>query len=409
MAEFGPQNPHPTFLREQANYAAFGNPETQREEVGEFNVTPTLTQMTGGTRPSKDSFLDKYGLALFTGALTGGAMAAGAGGGSAAAGGAAAGSEAALGSGISPSAGAGATMGTGGYEALGLGSGITPGVASEGIGAGAAGSGIAPGVQGGLGALGAYNFSPASMQAINGGYSPQITSAQASGAGTTSAGQGLRVPEATSAGGAGAAPGGGGTGTAAGAGGQQSFTDQLIQQMRQNALSLGLMGAGTALTLSAGQKEMPNQQQMQGLGTEAAATAQQLMQQYRSGALSPGQQAGLDQLIQNTKNQLRQYFASTGQADSTAAAQAMAQVDQQGMMMKQQMLDSALQQGLSAIGVAQGPLNTIAQYQLGQDNALRQAFGNFAMGAGMMAGRSAGTQPPQAPRPTQTQTQTPNP
>jgi hypothetical protein len=168
--------------------------------------------------------------------------------------------------------------------------------------------------------------------------------------------------------------------------------DSLLLQMKNNALGLGLMGAGTVASLNAGKKQMPNEQQIQGLGTEAAAVAKQLIGQYQSGALNPSQQASLDQLTQNTKNQLRQYFASIGQADSTAAAQAMAQVDQTALGMKQQMLDTALQQGLSAIGVAQGPLNTIAQYQLGQDQQLRQAFGNFAGGVGMLLGRNSGTQ-----------------
>jgi hypothetical protein len=60
-----------------------------------------------------------------------------------------------------------------------------------------------------------------------------------------------------------------------------------------------------------------------------------------------------------------------------------------------------LTQGLNAIGVASGPLQTIAQYQMGQDQALRQAFGNFAGAIGQLFGRQAGTQQPQqrAPAP----------
>src|SRR5439155_5776076 len=123
---------------------------------------------------------------------------------------------------------------------------------------------------------------------------------------------------------------------------------------------------------------IPNQEQLQALGAEGAGVAKQLIGQYQSGQLQPGQQASLDQLTQQTKNQIRQYFASIHQSDSTAAMQAEAQVDQQATIMKQQMLDQALQQGLQAIGVAQGPLNTIANYTLKQDAALRQAFGTFA-------------------------------
>jgi hypothetical protein len=179
------------------------------------------------------------------------------------------------------------------------------------------------------------------------------------------------------------------------------FVDSLLKQMKDNALGLGLLGG--SMLLAGKPPEMPSQQQLQGLSNEAQATASQLMAQYRAGQLSASQQAGLDQLTQQTKNQVTQYFASIGQADSTAHQQALAQVDQQAFGMRQQMLDNMLTQGLNAIGVAAGPLQTIAQYQLGQDQALRQAYGNFAQGVGNLFGRQAGTPAPvpQQPRPTQ--------
>lgn len=164
--------------------------------------------------------------------------------------------------------------------------------------------------------------------------------------------------------------------------------------MKDNALGLGLMGAGTLASMNAGKGQIPNEAALNAMGADAANVSRQLIAQYQSGNLTPGQQASLNQLTQNTKNQLRQYFASIGQADSTAAAQAMAQVDATALEMKQQMLDTALQQGLSAIGVASGPLNSIAQYQLGQDAQLKQAFGNFAGGMGLLFGRNSGTPTP---------------
>ena len=55
--------------------------------------------------------------------------------------------------------------------------------------------------------------------------------------------------------------------------------------------------------------------------------------------------------------------------------------------MKQQMLDNMLQQGLQAIGVAGGPLQTVANYQIAQDQNLTNAFGNFANAVGSAFGR----------------------
>jgi hypothetical protein len=181
------------------------------------------------------------------------------------------------------------------------------------------------------------------------------------------------------------------------------FTANILKQMGDNALALGLIGGSM---LSAGQQApMPSQEQLQGLSAEAQATANQLLAQYRAGQLSASQQAGLDQLTQQTKNQVTQYFASIGQADSTAHQQALAQVDQQAFGMRQQMLSNMLTQGLQAIGVASGPLQTIAQYQMGQDQALRQAFGGFAGAVGQLFGRQAGTQQPQQPAPAPQQRQ----
>jgi hypothetical protein len=323
----------------------------------------------------------------------------------------------ALGSGLTMPSNAGAIMGTGGASAgasgLGgaLGTGITPGAAASGLGGGALGTGIGAGAIG-AGSLGALdfanmNFSPAAMQALSGnigGTSLPSLGGNASGGASTpgmGGGSGLRLPSSAAAGGG--APVSSAAAPAAGAppvAGEPSFVDKLIKQMKDNALGLGLAGAGTLMSAKGAQRPMPNQEQLQGLGGEAAATAQQLMQQYRTGQLSTGQQANLDQLTQQTKNQITQYFSSIGQADSTAHMQAIAQVDQQALGMKQQMLDNALTQGFQAIGVATGPLSSVAQYQLGQDQQLSQAFGNFAGAMGNLFGRQAG-QPTQTEKPRQ--------
>jgi hypothetical protein len=327
---------------------------------------------------------------------------------------------AAGGTGLTIPAGAGEILGVGGGAALPLGSGITPGVASTGIGGGGLGTGIGAGAAGSMGALGleALRFSPAAMEALRSGGQalPSIGGGGASGGASAVPGgnvaDGLRVgPNAgralgiPSSGGLPAASGisvpvtgaegaaaGGQAATGVAAGAQPTFVDSIINQLKTNALGLGIAGAG--LAMQARRTPIPNEEQLQGLGAESAAVARQLIGQYQSGQLSQGQQASLNQQVQHAKNQITNYFASIGQADSTAHMQALAQVDQTSLQIKQQMLDTALQQGLQAIGVAQGPLNTIAQYQLGQDRQLADAFGRFAGSVGNIFGRTAGTQQP---------------
>lgn len=327
-------------------------------------------------------------LAALTGGAAGGAFAAGSEAGAASS--LAAADSASLGSGLSAGSGAGSYLGAGGGATGALGSGVAvPAGGAEVLGAGGAEAlGLGTGVSSGAasGALAPGYFAAEGALGLGAGVA---NAAPTAGAGATTAPGAAPTASATPP----AAPAGGaapaGTAPAATAA-PESFTDSLIKQLKANALGLGLIGAGTLA--STNQKtQIPNQQQIQGLGEQGAAVANDLLSRYRAQQLMPGQQASLDQLVQNTKNQLRQYFAASGQADSTAAAQAMAQVDQAALAMKQQMLDTALTQGLQAIGVAQGPLNTIANYQLAQDQQLRQAFGNFATGAGLLFGRSAGT------------------
>src|SRR5687768_15210430 len=68
--QYGPSNPHPEFLRQKALYSETGNPDYYRED-GSY--------VPAGTRPSKDSWVDKTAKVLVeTAALLG--MGAGAGG-----------------------------------------------------------------------------------------------------------------------------------------------------------------------------------------------------------------------------------------------------------------------------------------------------------------------------------------
>lgn len=244
-----------------------------------------------------------------------------------------------------------------------FGAGALTGNALGGAQSGGGGGSLSPGAQGALGTGGTPSAAPISTPA-----SGPVGGSPIAGGSASSV-----------------------TGGAAESGG--SVIDKILKQMKDNPLGTAGAAIGAA-NLASGTKAIPNAAQLQGLGAQASGVASQLIQQYQSGQLSAGQQSSLDQLTQQTKNQIAQYFASIGQSDSTSAKTALAQVDQQAQAMKQQMLDNALQQGLGAIGVAQGPLNTVAQYQLGQDNSLRQAFGSFASAVGNAFGSKSGSTTP---------------
>lgn len=366
---------------------AQGNPEKYPVD---YFANPITTNVGGDTMQGArmgGRFMAGWGAGVGIGAATG----AGAGASSTAGSG---GGE--FTGGLSTGAESGATMGTGTGSSVPS-SGLRYAGSEEVLGAGAGGSSTAP-------AAGGLNPGPAAMNSFNAGTNlafannsgilsggeGQTFSAPQSSTGEVSVGPQAAqqigtqptpqtAPQAPGSPAPQAAPAGG-----------KSVVQEILAQMKANAVPLGILALGVGAA-NAQQRPMPSQEQMQGLSAEAQQTAQQLLQQYRSGTLSAGQAASLDQLTRQTKNQITQYFASIGQADSTSHQQALAQVDAQALQMKQQMLDSMLQQGLQAIGVAAGPLNNVAQYQMGQDAALRQAYGNFALAAGTMAGRSAGT------------------
>lgn len=298
----------------------------------------------------------------------------------------------------------------------GVGSGIMANAAGAGVGAGAAGAG--GGVPAGASVSGAsdFGFNAALSPADAAAYQEAIANPAASidlglGAGAGAA-LGVSSPTGTpaipgttpagaAAGGAPAASGattpaatGGAAGGAAGSAAAttpQSFMDNLLGQLKKNALSLGIMGASIAGAGAVGQKPMPGQETLNQLGGMSADVAKQYLSAAQSGNLTAPQQAQLDQYVQQAKNQVRQYFASIGQENSSSRMQAEQQVDQTALAMKQQILQQTLTSGLQALGVAEGPLNTVAQYQLGQDQALQQALGRFATGAGLLAGSNAGT------------------
>ncbi len=163
------------------------------EDGGLDGMGGVTREIPWGALPSKDSFLDKYSLALIAAAFGGGALAAG--GGSGAAAGSAAVGDAAI-------AGGAGTDALAGGAALGGGSGITPGVTAGGIGGGATGTGLAiPGTGAGLGASGISGA--AASGSLAPGFFAAETLAPVLGGATAAAGMGATTAGAAASGGAG--------------------------------------------------------------------------------------------------------------------------------------------------------------------------------------------------------------
>lgn len=170
----------------------------------------------------------------------------------------------------------------------------------------------------------------------------------------------------------------------------KGFVDQVIAQFRRNALGIGINLAALGLAGAVGQRPVAGMGEIQALGGLGAQTARELITQAQQGRLLPGQEAALQRYADQAKAQIRNYFASIGQFDSTSRLQAERQIDQELEAMRGQLISGILQQGLSAIGAATGPLGAAANVQLQRDIALQRALASFGQGVGAMFGMQAG-------------------
>lgn len=177
---------------------------------------------------------------------------------------------------------------------------------------------------------------------------------------------------------------------AAGQGGGGDFVSGILDQFKKNALSLGMMGLSLAGVGSQQGKTPPAVGKLEANSNVSSDLARQYLAAAQSGQLTGPQQASLDQYKQQAKNQIRQYFSSIGQFDSTSRIQAEAQIDQTAVAMQQQLVQQTLANGLSLMNASNTPLAQVAQYQMGQDQALVNAMGSFAQGIGSLFGQQAG-------------------
>jgi hypothetical protein len=172
-----------------------------------------------------------------------------------------------------------------------------------------------------------------------------------------------------------------------------SAVDGILETLKKNALQIGMSAIGLGLSAFADKgKEVPEAAgQLGAAGGAAAGAAQQMIAQAQSGQLSAGQAAGLDRYVNEAKQQVRQYYSSIHQFDSTSRIQAEALIDQQAVQLKQQILDQTLQAGIQALNGATPALQSAAQYQLGSDRNLTAALGQFALGLGQIFGQQGGS------------------
>jgi hypothetical protein len=102
-----------------------------------------------------------------------------------------------------------------------------------------------------------------------------------------------------------------------------------------------------------------------------------LIAQFNSGQINAADQAAIDRWQATATAQSRQYFANSGQSNSTAALQSERDIGAQGNAMKAQALQNMLVQGTTLLNIADRYQLAAVQAELRGDTALMSMAGSF--------------------------------
>lgn len=159
--------------------------------------------------------------------------------------------------------------------------------------------------------------------------------------------------------------------------------------------TLGTMGKyamplamGLSTVASMGKKPTDYTPQLNALVAPAQGAANTLLSNYSAGKLNPADQVQIDSWEQQQIAQTKDFYARSGQGDSTAMQQQVGQIQAQAQGMRSQALTGMLNSGLQAIGVAAGPVTTAIQAQIAQDQQMQAAQSQLFMTLAMFGSRA---------------------
>ena len=180
-------------------------------------------------------------------------------------------------------------------------------------------------------------------------------------------------------------------GPSGGAGTKMSFgnlmSDPLGTLSSNPGVALGALGLGAQALR--GNQSLPGMDALSKQAATLSGQANQLSADALNKGLPAGAQAQLDQAANAMKAKVQSQFARMGLGNSTMEAQALSSVDQQISGQGYAIMQSLMQQGLSAAQAANVALSQIMSASNQQQNALTGAIGQFAGGLAGGSARSA--------------------
>jgi hypothetical protein len=156
------------------------------------------------------------------------------------------------------------------------------------------------------------------------------------------------------------------------------MSDPLGTLSSNPGVALGALGLGAQAIR--GNQMPPGFDALSKQASMLSGQANQLSSDALNRGLPAGAQAQLDQAANSMKAKVQSQFARMGLGNSTMEAQALASVDQQISGQGYAIMQSLMQQGLSAAQAANVALTQIMNASVSQQNALTGAIGQFSGG-----------------------------
>lgn len=156
------------------------------------------------------------------------------------------------------------------------------------------------------------------------------------------------------------------------AAGAPGIGSKLLSQLTGNPSVAGALGLNLASGIAQQRAGKDAASQLKAAAAPFNQTGQDLLAQYKSGKLNPGDEFKINQWQQEQIAKIKSQMGG----NSTASRNAVAQIESQAQAMRDQARQGLLTQGLNALGMGTGPLTSAIQAQAQQDQALQQASGS---------------------------------
>lgn len=150
-----------------------------------------------------------------------------------------------------------------------------------------------------------------------------------------------------------------------------------------------VMGLGNSLF---GNQKSPNYQpsyQGNPYGSQAGALGLSNLQQFQGGGVTAGQQAGINNALQENNAATNNAFANAGLGASSMLTSALGQNTEQSQALTAQINQTDIQNALGELGMAQygqGNNAPLLSYNLAQQNQQNSAFGSLFGALGQLEG-----------------------